>query len=351
MNEIEVIKNTDRSYIYIVPVTGLSLTDSIKNEIKIQRVTFISIKKLSKVRKRFGINKTLSELKKTNHLKSFFNSPEQVVAIIRHSGKPIKNTNIVLRKIIDSLHILSISQLGFSKRRYNSHPTIVIGGTQKTSCLLLNEENTNSLLNEEIIGKINALCLDKNWLNFQKSLFFNPLIKILNDETKVDLKWKNSLFRASKLIGQSICSINLAQAFLFNMIAIEVLLTNQNDKCSNILPKRIESFIGWSDDFETKEHNESIENIYKKRCQYIHDGDDSKIRIADLLLTDDIILNILTNLVLNHKLFPSKDHIIDFSNKILAEQTLGIYKKKSKIRPKTLHIIKQKYNEEDYNNI
>ncbi len=344
-------KDFTGSWIYIVPTIGLILTDAVKNEITINRVTFISVEKLPRVLKRFGIQKRMSELKSTPEYKSFFSELEVTVALVRFSGKQSEVTTKALRLIVEELEILSVSQLGYSRRRFNSYPSIYISSTTSISYLCLNLENDLFELSYQRIGKIGDLRLDEHWMKWQNDIFFTKLIKIFKNEIVVNSSWRGDLYRASRLIGQSITTNNLAQAFLANMIAIELLLTRQGDKYTEILPKRIEAFIGWIGYWEVDNYKEKIKGAYKKRSQYVHDGDESNILIQDLLLTDEILLNIMVNLVSHHEIFKSKDNVIDFTNKVAAEHVLGIIGNKSKIRPKTLSFLSVSYTKDDFKKI
>lgn len=345
------LQDTQGSWVYIVPVLGVNLTKAVNNEIKINRVTFIAADKLSRVRKRFGIRKKISELKSKPMYDNFFSNLGRTVAIVRFGGKPSDITTKAIRLIVEELEILSVSQLGYSKRRFNSHPSIYTGSVSNCSYLCMNTKNDSALLNNQLVGKVGDLDLDERWSNWQKDIFFAKLIKIIRNEIAVNSSWRDNLYRASRLVGQSLTTNNLAQAFLLNMVAIESLLTRQGDKYTEVLPKRIEAFIGWVGYWDFENYRDKIKDVYLKRCQYVHDGNDSNIEIQDLLFTDDILLNILLNLVAHHKIFSSKEDVIEFTTKISAEHVLGIISDKSKIRPKTLRFLSKKYTEDDYKKI
>ncbi|MHC4215145.1 MAG: hypothetical protein ACYSWP_17430 [Planctomycetota bacterium] len=215
----------------------------------------------------------------------------------------------------------------------------------------MNVKNDSALLNNQKTGKIGDLCLDKNWENWQKEIFFFKLLKIIKEEGIVDSSWRYNLYRVSRLIGQSLTSNNIAQAFLLNMIAIESLLTRQGDKYTEVLPERIEAFIGWVGYWGIENYKEQIKSVYTKRCQYVHDGNDTNIEIRDILFADDILLNILSNLISHNNIFKSKEDVIEFTTKVSAEQVLEINGHKSKIRPKTLHFLSKSYTEDDYKKI
>ena len=345
------VQDISGQWVYIIPVSGLILTDDINNEFIINRVTFVTVKKLIKVRKRFGIRKKLSELRSNMYHDSFFNQLEPTVAIFRHGGKPSEITTKVTRLVIEALEILATSQLGYSKRRFNSFPSVLDVRVSLMKYLCLNENNDSSLISQNLVGKIGDLVLDKRWKNWHKKFFFLDLIRIINRKLQADDSWRINLYRVARLIGQSLTSNNIAHSFLLNMIAIEALLTKQYDKYREELPNRIEAFIGWTGYWARSNYKDQINNLYTKRCQYVHDGNESNIEIKDLLFTDDIIFNMLVNIIHHINLFKRKEDVISFTEKVSAEHLLGIVGRKSKIRPKTLSFFKGKYTAEDYKKI
>jgi hypothetical protein len=135
------------------------------------------------------------------------------------------------------------------------------------------------------------------------------------------------------------------------MIAIESLLTKHGDKYSAELPNRIEAFLGWIDFWQNSNYADKIRKVYKKRCQYVHDGNPSNINVGDLLFVDTLLLNVLVNIIKHHNIFRSKQNLVDFANKVSAERLLGIVGKQSKVRPSTLVYIAQRYNKDDFKGI
>jgi len=204
------VQYTSGQWVYIVPVSGLALTDDINNEFVVNKVTFIAVKKLIRVRKRFGIRKRISELASNKVFNLFFNQLGPTVAIVRHGGKPSEITTKVTRLVMEELEILATSQLGYSKRRFNSFPSVRDGHVSSMKYLCLNENNNSSLLSHQLIGKIGDLVLDKRWENWQKKFFFSDLIRIIRRKLMVDNCWRKNLYRAVRLIGQSVSSNNIA---------------------------------------------------------------------------------------------------------------------------------------------
>lgn len=343
MSAFQAVSEKDGQWIFIVPVLGLRLPSAVNKEFKVYKVTLIDLGKLTRVRKRFGIPETIGTIKRKIDSDRVFKMAD-TFAIVRRTGKPKEIWPEVSRLIEEELQILSVSQLGYAKRRFNSKLSIA-HSIANTSYLCLDASSRALFWNSEIIGKLGELSLDEEWYDFQKKIFFYNLWKIINRKIKVEESWRKSLYRAAKLVGQSLSSNNISQSFLWNMIAIELLLTKQGDKYSEQLPKRIEAFLGWVGFWKTQNYEEKIKEIYIKRSQFVHDGNESNISIEDLLFTDDLVLNLFSNLMRYHNLFDSKDKVIEFSKKVEAEFLLGI---QSKVRPQKLTYISLNYNAEDY---
>lgn len=335
--------NQPGEWSFVVPVSGVRLSKSVNNEFRIKRVLLVAKEKLPHIRKRLGLPEQISKMHK--RYKEFFVSAD-TFAVIRHSGVP-QETKSTCRKIIqDELSILALSQLGFQRRRFGSHPSIKGFPTSgKVTDLIMNTQDARSIIGGRLLGSFTPLHLDQRWKKYQKKVFYTKYLSILNEEIKVSKSWRKELERAAILLGQSQCSNDLTQSFLWNMIALELLLTRQGDKYTEVLPKRIEAFLGWVGFWDVDNYSDRIKEVYKKRSAFVHDGRRENITIKDLLFTDDLLLNLIVNLIQHIKLFESKDKVIEFSRKIEAEYILGV---KPKIRPKTLQFISRHYTEKDY---
>lgn len=339
--------NSKGHWVYIVPVTGVNLTDEVQNEFRIKRVLLVKREKLHRIRQRLGITKRLSEHRPL--WQDFFEG-EETFAVVQHTEEPENARKICRRLVQDELSLLAVSQLGFTKRRLGPHPTIkgLESGNHIVNLMIETGESSTQhrvLFQGKITGKLEDLYLNALWKNFQREMVFDRLLKILNGKIKVDSSWRSDLERAAILIGQSHCSTEIAHSFLWNMIALELLLTEQRNKQDNALSERAEALLGWVGSWEIEGYESRIRDAYKKRCGFVHDGNSDDISISDLLFTDDLLFNLLLNLVHHTKLFQSKKAVIDFSNKLAAERTLGL---KPRVRPKTFKFFARGYTDKDY---
>ena len=111
-------------WIFLVPVEGIQLTLAVKHEFLINRVLLVDSQKIPYIRKRLGINWRISELKKQHSNWNIF-SHKGTYAVVRDSGKTDELHTKCLRLVADELALISSSQLGWTKRRFNSHPGLI----------------------------------------------------------------------------------------------------------------------------------------------------------------------------------------------------------------------------------
>jgi hypothetical protein len=146
------------------------------------------------------------------------------------------------------------------------------------------------------------------------------------------------------MIGESIGTADLLKSFLWNWIALEMLLTRQDDKVEEMLPKRAEALLGWARTsvnpdmtlWQAREYDARIRRVYKKRNALVHRGQRNAITHEDVEFTDHLLLNLLGNLVAFPELFPSKQALVEFSEKVEAERILKV---KPRVRPRDLKFI------------
>lgn len=346
------------NWVSIFPVLNLEIDKTFNREFKVLDVTLIDPKKLPFVWKKIGLPAKVSTLKKSNEYKMFFRDIKGLpLAFVRRSGEQDATYRASQKIIRDELFILAGSQLlmpqrPFPKvhyipnaRRFKAVPQIpgsLPYGFTMSCCL--NTINKQAHFSTGIIGKKGVLTLDHEWKYFQKKKWlFLGLVRYFQKK-RGSRCWRDSLRSALVLVGKSQTSNEVPDAFLWNMIVIEILLTNENDKYSDALPKRVEAFLGWADAYHHENIDQRIKEVYKKRCKLVHTGRAEDISVDDLLFTDNLVFCLFSNIVSHYDIFDNKEKIIQFSNQVQAEKTLGI---PSKVRPKSLDIQWPAYNGRD----
>jgi hypothetical protein len=310
------------------------LTKTVNHELQIDRVLFLGASKFNRVRSRFGIKKRISDL--PEYLRKFFESAPTLAVVRYSSGKPRDLKPFCFQMVRDALRLLASSLLGYGGRDSNRR-FVVLGeaGPGVGKYFFVNPENPLVTVGEELFYLPHELVIDKTWKQYHKKFFFLKLLAILDKKVKVQSRWRENLRRVAILIGESLSARDTASAFLWDMIALEMLLTQQGDKYRDVLPKRIEAFLGWAGWWHQRNFARRIDEIYTLRCKLVHDGDADGITRDHLKFADDLLLSLLTNLVNHHSVFPSKQAVLEFSEKVAAEHLLGV---KPKVRPKRLII-------------
>lgn len=273
-------------WIFLTPVGNLILTNSVNKEFKINRVLFVDQKKLPRIRKRLGLNARVSEIKKSTIHTDFFDRAN-TYAVMRTKGRPVDLETECFRTIRDALSILALSQLGYSKRRFTGQLSL-LGEHEVPSVehFFLNKNDSSKLTKAQLTKNPSPLILDERWNKFQKQMFFTNLMKILSKERHVAPNWREDLRKASTLVGQSINSNDVSTSFLWNMIALELLLAKSGDKHSDILPKRAEAFLGWIGFWQTQNYkNGSTKCTKRETCSCIKALEKSLPREIYSLLT------------------------------------------------------------------
>jgi hypothetical protein len=268
------------------------------------------------------------------------------VGIIRVTGNPKDLERDITRLFRDELAILASSQLGYAKRACTGAPAIWGERPITKHSLLWIDRNKPWEQPNRNYGPLFPLHLDAQWHRFQKQLFFYDLLKLLRGETKIARSWQQDLKRATVLMGLSQTSNSVPDAFLWNMVALELLLTNQGEKVADALPSRAEAFLGWSRNWTEDNFEAKIRGVYTRRCLLVHQGDRDSPTREDLFFTDDLLFCLLSNLVKHPALFFSKQAVIEFSKKVEAERLLSV---KPTVRPRSLRIFRRQYNPADYN--
>ncbi|MCK0137379.1 HEPN domain-containing protein [Arenibacter sp. S6351L] len=320
------IKDLKSKWLFVAPISGLELTESTNSEFKIGNVILVTKKKLPKIRKRLGIQYRISELSKfgiKENVTDFF-SYSNTYAVCSFTGTPEEKRTENIRIIEDALNLMSFSNLGYSRRKFQSKIEIKRSkGFMHYRMIALDKINKRYSLN---FTKLHPMPIEpnENWLRFHKSFFYLKLFSIINGEKKINTKWKNILISVAKLVGKSLNSHDIPEAFLQNVIALEMLLVSQGEKIEEKLIERSEYFLDWCADWINDKIEDKLKIIYKKRCDYVHDGKTQDITKDDLIFTDDLIFNLMNN-ILNHiEKISSKGKLIEFSDKYLAEKKLGL---------------------------
>lgn len=337
------------TWLFVAPITDLVVTKEVGFEHRVDGATFVDASHVVGRRKRLGFPKPISEIASgagAEVIRDALRETDTVVVLRRHTGKGTETRPRFIRNASDELAILTLSQLAYARRLNAAAPTLGKKSTELRSDLMLDTKGNAWVRSGNVRGKLQTLVLDGNWKQWQKTFFYFTLLKVLRGEVTVKPAWRATLRNAAIVAGRGYATRDVPEAFLANMIAIEMLLTTQGDKYSTELPRRAEAFIGWAVDW--KDYSAKIRAAYLLRSQLVHEGRRDLIGVEDVLFTDMLLFNILLNVCAHINMFRSKGDVMRFAERRAAETLLGI---DAKVRPKSLRFTEKTWRPKDLEDI
>lgn len=341
-------KQEKSNWSLFVPIHNLEISKDLGGEIRIEQVTFLSSDRIPLLRKRLGL------VRKVSHYKKIFEkggapkmfASAKVYAFLKTRRTAQDNLSPEFRLIKDAVYILASSQF----YRHKRNDKVPFGSPEHSlhlfdEYLLFENRADRSTWTHMRLDPAQPYRLNKQWRRFLSHHFFPRLLKVLNGHTDVAREWKHNLRRAAILAGQSQFARNLWEAFLYDMIALEVLLTNPGDRFPDAIIERLVAFFGWVTNEDPKPWQGLISRLYDLRCKFIHDGQTANLTIRDLIDADMILANLLYNLCALTRVVKSKADIVIFAKKLSARRTLGM---KMKERPRGLRFMRQVISEAEY---
>ena len=331
-----------------VPIHNLEISKDLGGEIRIGQVTFLSSERIPSRRKRLGLFKKVTQYRKIferGGAPKMFSSAK-VYAFLKTRRTAEDNLAREFGFIRDAVYILASSQ--FYRRKRNDR--VPFGSPEHSlhlfdEYLLFENDADTSKWTQMRLDPAQPYRLNKQWKKFLSHHFFPHLLKVLNGSMDLTPGWKHSLRKAAILAGQSQFARNLWEAFLYDMIALEVLLTHPGDRFPDAIIERLVAFFGWVTKEDREPWERLVSRLYDLRCRFIHDGQSSDLTIRDLIDADMILANLLYNLCVLTRAIRSKQNIVDLAAKLAARQTLGM---RLKERPRRIRFTRQIISEAEY---
>jgi hypothetical protein len=307
------------------PVFGLTLDDNIGNELRFKRVLFVSAKKIPKIRKRLGIPEVISFYKKKFTKKDIL-SEANTYAWVPFKWSE-KRTDIAYERRLaqNAVWILASSLFSrYDRHRFRLSLTPNIDNRIHESAFLFNLSKPEMQSSRGVFDPIEDYNLGKLEYSFLKGHFFNELIEVNSTSTPIKAKWLKLINRAASLAGRSYLADTLSDAFMYVMIAIEVLLSQQGDKHRVVIANRINSFFSWYFDNNDKRWKNIVNRLYNLRCDLVHDGTGENLNGLDLYYAEILLRNLLRNICMKPYRFPAKQAIADHARKVEARRVLEL---------------------------
>ena len=345
----------------VYPIANLELDVSIKKQLWIENIHILDKGLLSKNIKRYGFPWTFAELKKIlrskpqadikfKNIKEIFSNDKEyknikTYALIRVSGEGQQEITEGFERFREALYLLASSQMGNIFRGN----TVRFGAPENAAticdryCLIPSTQR--ELLYRTSIWRTSPVrnyTLGRRWKELTRSHFFPSLLKMLNKDIEVDSNWRGDMRKAAVLAGKSVLSQDISLSFLYNMIAIETILKKQHESYEKVMPERLNFIFGWLHKDHPKGYEDiktKISHLYSLRNKLVHDGQMVNIGIADLIESDYILSNLLSNFCRLTKYFSDKEMVIDLCKRAEAKRFLGLKIK----RVKGMRVATQRY--------
>lgn len=162
-------------------------------------------------------------------------------------------------------------------------------------------------------GFLHPFVLDAAWHQAITQSGIIDLFARIDDNT-LSADWRRQIRSGAAMLGRSLMSLDLADAFLLDVIGLETLLTRQRNPQTNrgerngtVLSKRIKGMTGWHLRTARPNYQNEITSIHGVRCEIVHDSDYSNLTVELLLQADMYLANSLLNIVKLPAVFPDKN--------------------------------------------
>ncbi len=204
-------------------------------------------------------------------------------------GKPSAILPAAEQRCREALWVLAGTMLYFSPRsKVRSFGLRGDVSTFSSEATLLCTNRRGFHQNWEHRGSLIPQALESRWWRYFKQRKLAKFLSFTNDPG-ISKKWKQTLWRSASLVGRSRQSESRAEAFLYQMFALEALVLTRGDPQRSTLAKRLCGLLyGHADTAE-------IEWLYGIRCEVVHDGNYSAVTPEALHAADYYALNTVWN--------------------------------------------------------
>jgi len=163
--------------------------------------------------------------------------------------------------------------------------------------------------NEQSIAPFQTLFIDKRWHQHLRDTGFIDVFDAIR-EGSICPQWRRQIRCAASMYGRSLSTVELPDALVFNVIAMETLLTRPSERNGRALARRIKGLLGWDFRRSYPEYEDHVKSLHQVRCAIVHDSDPRGVTGRLLLASDLFVENCLLNIARNLDHFPRKDAMI-----------------------------------------
>jgi hypothetical protein len=301
------LRTIDASWLIIIPIDNLVISDEppICGKFQVGDVQFMSRNKAESFLQPPNISAPLSDYKR-----SIVMDKHETLAIVQRQDTPANLLQIVFRDVREAVGILAATDAFYGTRRM-MHGFNILGYSRVTQRIasFVGSTQPHFFFERSHDGGIMTWSLDREWHDNIDTTGLLQLFDAINDHN-LDTAWRAQIRGASAFLGRSLMSHERTEAFLFDIFALETLLTRRGERNGRMLARRIKGIAGWHLKNHRPNWEQEIGDIFEVRCEAVHDADYGQLTMEHLLLADIYIKNVLLNVVLNRSTFTSKDALI-----------------------------------------
>jgi hypothetical protein len=331
-----------QSHIHLQPILNLRLRKGSGEELSIDDVLFVSHEKLRRVRRRIGLPWRVSDAPRDVKL---LLAGVETLGIVATSSSSPDASRIAATKGREACSILRAVSWPFAKRS-RSNLLRVFGPSDVAYRVLVRQlviEKSTGHLTGTRTGQQRALVpfqIDHNWKGFQKRHgWLKALVTFFEGGQRVDAKWRSAVRRAAILFGESLQEADRSLAFLFNMMALDTILREREERSREVFP-RLDAILGWSNVGLKKPWfaSNDLKRLADRRNELVHEGESPHLSADDLVLADELLGNLLLFVCEMGDRWPSRKEMIRFAERVSCRKKLLLkpYEKEGKLPFKVL---------------
>ncbi|WP_088255568.1 hypothetical protein [Fimbriiglobus ruber] len=294
------------TWLVIVPMFQLEVSDDppVNGRWDVGDVAFVSRAKLATILQ----PPTLTNLPRPNAWEKI-TGDDASFAVIKLTGTPNQLRRTMFRELREAANILAATAGFYGKRHHVSGFTLkgYPAFTAKND-RFIQTDGTAFCGNWNQRGFLHPFTLDANWHRAISDTGIIDLFARINDTA--DATWRRQIRSGAAMLGRSLMSLDLADAFLLNVIGLETLLTKPRERNGPKMFKRIKGMTGWHLRTARRNYEAEINNIHGVRCEIVHDSDYSNLTVELLLQSDLYLTNSLLNIVRLPAVFPDKATLV-----------------------------------------
>ncbi|MCA9243651.1 MAG: hypothetical protein KDA32_06855 [Phycisphaerales bacterium] len=294
---------------FLIPIAQLRIDDNdpINGRWRVADVEFLSREAASTVISRHGDGPPAAVEIRTKFVESAW-----AFARLTRNGERDNATREAFRDVAEAVNLLAVTRAFWVNRASNTGFAILgYPLVKQRNAWIVQQGGLATFDTASREGGLTPFCLDAHWHGHISGTWrVIELFRAL-DDSALDPQWRAQIRRAAGLIGRSLMTSERADAFLWNVFALETLLTRPGERNGRRLSDRIAGLLGWYLADNRPGYESELTDLFRIRCDAVHDADYSNLTTEVVLLSDLYAVNTLRNVAVHRARFRSKDTFVE----------------------------------------